>query len=125
MEIVLYVLGAIGLTHIMVDSKVMLPVRNWLQEPYYPPLYTFFKTLFTHPSIWVYEHIIKTVSQIISCYQCCGFWCGLFVGWSVLDNATFFKVLTAGFAGSFLSNFAAIFLNYLEAQTIVHLDSKE
>ena len=32
------------------------------------------------------------------------------------------QIVCAGFAGSFLANIAAIFMNYLEARTIVHLD---
>jgi hypothetical protein len=121
MEIMLYVLGVIGLTHILVDSKVMQPIRDWFNEPYWPPMGKCLKTLFIHPLVWLLDYFVKPIGQIIGCYQCCGFWAGLVTAWLVITNATFCQILAGGFAGSFLANAAAIYMNYLEAQTIVRL----
>lgn len=124
MEIMLYIIGVIGLTHILVDSKIMQSVREWFQEPYCPSMMKCLKMLFTHPLVWLTDYVIKPIGQIISCYQCCGFWAGLVVSWLVITNVTFCQMIAAGFAGSFLANAAAIYMNYLEAQTIVRLQEE-
>ena len=124
METVLYIIAVIGLTHIMVDSKIMQPVRDWFQAPYWPPAWDCLKMFFTHPIVWTNEYVIKPIGQIIGCYQCCGFWAGMVTGWMILPDITICKIIAAGFAGSFLANAAAIFMNYLEAQTIVHLQEE-
>ena len=111
METLLYILGAIGLTHIVVDSTIFEPVRQWLEKPFWPSL-----------SLKNFvPRLIAKISQMISCYQCCGFWCGLVVAWLALPAPTFGLMLCGGFAGNFLANSAAILLNYLEAQTVVRL----
>lgn len=124
MEIVLYILGAIGFTQIMVDSQIMQPVRNWFQNPYWPPVLTFLKLMVVHPIVWARTYIIGTINEIIGCHQCCGFWTGLATGWLVFSALTWGQILAAGFAGSFLSTFTATFLNYLEARTIVSLQEE-
>jgi hypothetical protein len=101
-QIVLFVFGVIGMTHIIVDSGIFMPVRNWL------------KTLLP---VYIYK--------IVECYQCSGTWCGFVVGWMVMGDSVF-TVLACGFAGSFLASWAATYLNYLEAKSIVaSLDDKE
>lgn len=124
MEVVLYIIAVIGLTHILVDSKIMQPIREWFQEPYWPPLGGFFKQLFLHPITWFTDYVIKQIGSIIGCYQCCGFWAGLVTGWLVFTDAHWCQILASGFAGSFLANAAAIYMNYLEAQTIVRLQEE-
>lgn len=96
-NLILFCLAAIGLTHIMVDSKLFEPLRQWIKN-----------------------NLPEKISYIASCYQCSGMWTGILMGWFVVSN-NLFIILACGFAGSFLSNFAAIYLNYLEAKTIVNL----
>jgi hypothetical protein len=98
MEILLFCLGTIGMTHILVDGSIFQWLRdlcdNWL------PSY---------------------LSKLIHCYQCAGFWCGLFCGWIAFPQANGWQIFLTGCASSVLSNFMAIFLNFLEAKTIISL----
>lgn len=99
-EIMLFVFGVIGMSHIIVDSKIFLPVREWFNKN------------------WPF------VGEMLGCYQCSGFWSGMFCGWAILGLPTWWHLmylLVAGFAGSFLSMLAAAYLNYLEAKTLVDL----
>lgn len=92
-------LSSVGLTHIIVDSSIFNPIRNFITQR---------------------ENIVGFgfLSKIITCYQCCGMWAGVFCGWIIFqDNLSL--LLLYGFIGSFLSSFAAIIFNYLEAQTVM------
>ena len=100
MEGLLFCFGVIGMTHIIVDSTIMEPLRNWVDR-IFP----------------------EKISKFIHCYQCSGFWCGIFCGWFVMPEITWFQLFVAGYAGSFLSNLAALYMNYLEAQAIVTLNN--
>jgi len=94
-EILFFIFGVIGLTHIVVDSQLMAPVRDWLKKILPPKIFTIFQ-----------------------CYQCSGFWCGLICGWFILTHSIPLVIL-AGCAGSFLAQMGALYLNYLEAKSIV------
>lgn len=100
-QIFLFTFGVIGLTHIIVDSKIMSPVRAFLQKVLPPFLYLTFE-----------------------CYQCSGTWAGFLVGYMIMSH-NIFTILVCGFAGSFLASWAAFYLNYLEAQTMVAMDKKD
>jgi hypothetical protein len=104
MEIILFVFGVIGMTHIIVDSD--FPPIVWFRD----------KVKAWFPAKW---------SKMVSCYVCTGFWCGLLCGWFAFEGITGFQIFLAGCAGSILANFAAIYLNYLEAKTIVSLDGNK
>ena len=132
MEILLYVLGVIGFTHIMVDSKIMQPLRDWLAEPTWPSFATILKTVFIYPFLFAWQlvrhpiqcfekYVVNFLRQIMACYQCCGFWCGLITGWLAFPTITVGQILCSGFAGSFLAYLGSDLLNYLEAQTIINL----
>lgn len=98
MDIILFIFGAIGLTHIIVDNDIMLPVRNVFDK-------------YLHPK----------VAKLVHCYQCSGFWCGMFSCWAAYPSATLWQIIIGGFAGSFLANFLAVFMNYIEAATYIHM----
>lgn len=98
--IVLSLLAVIGMTHIIVDGTIFLPVRNFLKK-------------------W----LPSKVYQLFECYQCCGTWCGFFIGWLLFG--TWSAVIAVGFAGSFVATWGATYLNYLEAQTLVNLGDEE
>lgn len=136
MEIVLYVLGAIGLTHIMVDSKIIAPIREWLEKPVWPSFLTVLWCLFIWPFLFGYkvilhpiqcvnDYVIPPISSMIGCYQCCGFWMGLVAGWFAFTNITWGQLLCAGFGGSFLASLAVNYLNYLEAVAVISLPPEE
>lgn len=102
MEIILFVAGVIGLTHIVVDGKIFLAVREFVRR---------------RLPVWMFS--------LLTCYQCSGFWAGLFCGWLAFPKASAWQILTAGFAGSFLATLGAACLNYLEARTLVSLGDDE
>lgn len=102
MEIILFVFGAIGLTHIVVDSAIMLPVRDCFDK-----------------------FLPEKLAKIIHCYVCSGFWCGLFCCWAAFPSASAWQILVGGFAASFLANFLAVFMNYIEAATFINMPSEE
>jgi hypothetical protein len=104
-DLLLFIVGVIGITHIVVDSKITAPIRDWL----------------SNPNRFI---IFKFLHSMMTCYQCAGFWCGLLCGLT-LREANYWHVLIAGGAGSFLSSLAAAVLNYLEANAIVQLDEKD
>lgn len=98
MNLFLFVLAVIGMTHIIVDSSLFEPVRNLLSKI-----------------------LPKYLYKILECYQCAGTWCGFGLGWAIVSR-DWFVVFACGCAGSFLSTFAATFLNYLEARSVIDID---
>jgi len=102
MEIVLFCLGCVGMSHIIIEGKIFEGVRAWLKPRLPGMLYSLFE-----------------------CYQCTGFWVGLFCSYFVFGNITWGQVFVGGCAGSFLSAIGALIMNYLEAKTIVNLEESE
>lgn len=106
----LFIFGTIGMSHIIVDGRIFQELRNLAET--------------ILPEFWC---------QLFKCYQCCGFWCGLFVGYfTVVSNygllpETWYGVVIetfiCGCAGSFLSAWGAVYLNVLEAKMVI--DYKE
>lgn len=88
-EFLLFVLATIGFTHIVVDSKLMEPIRTFLQN--------------TLP---------EKVFEVFTCYQCFGFWSGIVCG-TILISYNPLTIFMCGCAGSFLSQWAA---NHLTVQ---------
>ncbi len=104
-EFLLFVVSVIGMTHIIVDGSIM----GWFRDG--------IKSL----ASWVgYPHL----GGVVDCYLCCGTWCGFLMG-LIWISYNPFKVLACGFAGGFLANFAAVVLNWIEAQTIVQLEEPQ
>ena len=101
MEIVLFCLGCIGMSHIVIEGKIFESTRNWLKPKLPSTLYSLFE-----------------------CYQCTGFWAGLLCSFLAFHDISWYQVFVGGCAGSFLSASGALVLNYLEAKTIVNLEDK-
>lgn len=102
MEIFLFSLGVIGMTHIIVDSSIF----QWLRD-------------------LADAKLPAKFSKMLHCYQCSGFWAGIFCGCLAFSTITYGQVFLAGCAGSILANFMAIYMNYLEARTIITLDDNK
>ena len=68
------------MTNIIVESTLFLPVRDWA------------------------KNFNEYLYDLLTCHQCCGFWCGLFCGGIIVSYNPLW-ILTAGFAGSFISSF--------------------
>ena len=91
--ILILCIACIGLTHIMVDGKIML----WLRE-------------------LIYSLKIKFLTDMIGCYQCMGFWMGVVLGsiYLPLDVIWYLQIPLWGFASSYLSMLGATILNFLD-----------
>lgn len=103
----LFTFATIGMAHIIVDGSIMASFRS------------FFKA--TTEKIG-----LKKAGEIVECYMCCGTWCGFFMGYILFasgDNLmeTASIVFACGCAGGFLSNLAAMILNWIESATIVNM----
>jgi len=88
MHMILFILGVIGLTHIIADSEIMAPVQKWI------------------------EGHNKWLGRMMECQQCCGFWCGILLGPLLSFNP--FIIFVAGCAGSFLAQLGYWILDALE-----------
>jgi hypothetical protein len=96
-----FLLGTIGMCHIIVDGSIM----EW------------FRTLTKK----IAEKVkVPKLGTVVDCYLCCGTWCGFFMGWVWLTNDPW-QIFACGCAGGFVSNFAAVLLNYYEAATLVSM----
>lgn len=102
MNLILFVMATIGLTNIMVDGVVMDKPRQWFVD---------------RKENWFCDKITK----ILECYQCAGFWCGLFC-WII---GLWMPWLLYGFVGSFVAVLTAHVFAYFEAVSIVNLTEEE
>jgi hypothetical protein len=89
MNLVLFLLAVVGLTHIVVDSEISEPVHKWI------------------------ELRIPLIAKIMDCYQCGGWWCGVALGLMLLSYNPL-VVFAAGCAGSFLAQLGWLVLDSLE-----------
>ena len=110
-DFILFTFATIGMAHIIVDGSIMEPFRR------------FFKN--------VTQKIgMPKIGDVVECYMCCGTWCGFFMGYILFatgDNlaAIASVVFACGCAGGFLSNFAAMILNWIESATIINMPQEK
>ncbi|MDR1493515.1 MAG: DUF1360 domain-containing protein [Planctomycetaceae bacterium] len=133
-EFGIFCMAAVGLTAILVDGKIFQPLRERLEKnvrDYEERWNVNFKDL-KPPRTWS-----GFFFSIITCYQCCGFWSGLFCGaFPATCNlilvfemprpipaivfrcfCVLFFWLLCGFAGSFLSTVYLMFVEWIFAKT--------
>jgi hypothetical protein len=93
-ELRLFALASIGLCHVLVDSALMAPVKDYLGR-----------------------HGWQRLVRMLNCYQCAGFWSGVVAGLILLLGQwlPYLHLLLYGFAASFLGPLAAVFLGYLNS----------
>jgi hypothetical protein len=102
-SVLLFIFASIGLTHILVDSSIFAEIRDWLRVK-------------IDANVW--PPLAAKLNKLLGCYQCMGFWCGLFTG--VLAYGWHPGILfLCACASSFLSMWGAVYLNYLEANAVV------
>ena len=89
----LFALASIGFTNIMVDSRIMQPLRTWLQGKLQPGVY-----------------------ELFECHQCMGFWAGLLCSFGFITWNPLVAVLY-GCAGSFLATVAHLLLEFIISKT--------
>jgi hypothetical protein len=105
-EFFMFLISTIGMCHIIVDSSLLSGFRESFKK---------------------YCDMMKLpkIGEIVECYMCCGTWCGFFMGFIWMDKTYdldfFLKIFASGCAGGFISNFAAMILNWIEAATIVNM----
>ena len=100
-EIVVWILGSIGMTNIIVESDISKLFKDTI-KPYLPQFFM----------------------KMLNCYQCSGFWSGIFTtsllavfnGWNA-DKLHL--IFLGGCATSFLATFFAYFQTYLEANSVI------
>lgn len=100
-QLLLCITGSIGMTQIVVESEISNAAKKLIEK--------------ITPSF---------LMKMLNCYQCSGFWCGIFMGMifyfpenlAALDVGRIFAV---GCSSSALSYFWAMFLMYLEANTTI------
>ena len=97
-NLILFVLSTVGMAHLIVDANIMEWFRNFVK--------------------WASEKCkIPSFGGVVDCHLCCGTWCGFIMGllWISYDP---FKIISCGFIGGFVSNFAIILINWFESQTL-------
>lgn len=94
-DFLFFALASIGMTHIVVDSHIMSFFRKWV------------KNIFP-----------ENISKIVDCYQCSGMWCGFICSLMIFET-NIFTVILSGCISSFLAQWAAAYLNSLEAKSVV------
>lgn len=100
MNLVLFILSTIGMTHIIVDGSIMQWFRDWMKQA---------STSLGAPSL----------GSIVDCYLCCGTWCGFLMGYIWITSNPM-QIFACGCASGFLANLAAILMNWVEAASIVN-----
>lgn len=108
-SILMFVLSTVGMCHVIVDGSILQGFRNLVKS--------------AAKAIRL-DHL----GVIVDCYLCAGTWCGFLMGWVwiVSGNAhemvpKVLEVFGCGMAGGFMSNAAAVALNWVEANTLVHI----
>ncbi len=99
----LFAFSSIGMAHIICDSTMFAHMRSNFESR---------SAQAENKGFWHFLH------QIVNCYQCCGFWTGLFMG-VILLNFNPAIWFAAACAGSFLSLLAGYYFTFLEAKSIV------
>lgn len=130
-QFVFFVVATIGMTHILVDSTIFLPVREFFANKKNDCSESdFLKCHFftTHVGYWLVRRYRTTtalfnvfcnfVSNVLECYQCCGTWVGFFVAFWLLSYHPMI-IFLGGCTGSFSAYFAAVILTYFESQSII------
>jgi hypothetical protein len=105
MNLIMFILSAVGMTHIVVDGSILDGLRSFVKD--------------ASKKVGL-EHL----GRIVDCYLCAGTWCGFFMGYVWISKDPL-EIFACGCAGGFLANFAASITNWVESATIVNLPQDE
>jgi len=105
MNLLMFFLGTVGMTQIIVDGSILEGFRKY------------FKIAFKLVGL---EHL----GSLVDCYLCTGTWCGFFMGYIWVSHDPL-EVFACGCAGGFLSSLGSSVLNWIESATIVNLPQDE
>jgi hypothetical protein len=143
----MFILTTIGLSHIIVDGSIFETPRKLIKDyslkarnfsltvktaiaavaVAFCAFWTFkfgFTGLPYFGALMIFLILWGDFGAVVDCYLCSGAWAGFFMGyvWMTQDAL---QIFTCGCAGGFVSNLAAMFLNWIEASTIVNLPTSE
>lgn len=93
-ELILFLIGSVGMTHIIIDGSI-----------------------FNGPRVFLKNNIPSYLHNLFECYMCCGFWCGVALGYFLITD-NFYLIFACGCTSSLLSQLHANILNVLESITI-------
>jgi hypothetical protein len=96
MNFILFCMATIGLTDIVLESNLFLPVRNSLKS-----------------------FLTSNIYEVFQCHQCMGTWVGFLIGYLLLPH-NFATVLACGFAGSFLASWGDLIHKFIWAHTMAN-----
>ena len=95
-DIILFSLAVIGMSKLIIESKVFSPIRTGFNKI-----------------------LPETLYELFECHQCMGVWCGVFCGYLIWSPANFRLYIIAACAGSFLASFAYLVTEYLESKIVL------
>jgi hypothetical protein len=91
-ELLIFIIATAGLTHILVDSEIMEPVRARLEKV-----------------------LTNKIYRVLECHQCAGFWVGVVVGIMSFWTLGPVRLLLCGFMGSWIGMFSNAVIVRLES----------
>lgn len=116
-DIILFALTTIGLTHLLVDGDIFDPLRQGIRW-----FLTEFLVNFLIKKIGIkgdkFKERMMFLNGLFNCHHCMGTWCGFLCGYVFLEGS-FWQILLYGAAGGFLAKLAGMYLIYLESQSTV------
>lgn len=122
MHLILFSLATVGLCNILVDSKIVKPVRDFFA--YYPFKEDKTASRLSFLDCKVTRFVTEFANDVLSCHTCCGWWSGLVVSSIAFELHWKFLFLGA-FAGSFICTAANSILEALEASAILNMPEDE
>lgn len=100
-NLILFCLASIGMTNIIVDSRLLESFREWVKGL-----------------------VSEKVYEAFECHQCMGTWCGMVCG-LILISYNPIIILLCGCAGSFLASYAYLFMEMLLSKTDMEIPQYE
>lgn len=139
----MFVLATIGMAHIIVDGSILEKFRQFVKDysAKVQQASSFVKMILSGVvlgAVAIYAFKFGFVGipyflallglcvlwldfgGVVDCYLCSGTWAGFLMGYIWLTNDPA-QIFACGCAGGFISNLAAMILNWIEALTIVNL----
>lgn len=102
-DFLLVIFAAIGFSHIIVDSELILPFKGWIAKPW--------RWKWTN---WLADKVL----YMMNCYQCSAVWSGFIVSGMLAlahhcKGLHWLEFVLYGLAASFLSVLSAVLIQYL------------
>jgi len=116
--IILFLFASVGFTLMMVDSKILYPIRGilWCLGYLLDGLVDGFNILvlkctYTEPYCMFFT---DSMEYFVKCYMCQGFWIGLLCANYLVPELTIYQWIGCGFASSFLSMLFGTLISFIK-----------